>query len=414
MSKRTGPYKRVKVGNVTIPIYRTANPKAEAGFEFKVAYYQHDGDGKTRRIKTFADVAKAEKFAENVNAAITKGDSNTLTLTGDEFLAYRDAVNSLPAGVRLTTAVHEYAAAIKKLKDVPLAVAIEGYLKAFAKMRKKNVQSIVDELVEFKRTNKRRPVSAVYLQDLRLRLDKFAEAFNLDIDEITTAQVEGYLAGLKVSGRTQFNYGRLVRTLFNFAEARHYLPKDSNPFNDIDLDYDDDGKIEIFTPDEMRQIMDAARPEMIPFIALGGFAGLRHAEIRRLDWADISEKEIRIEKAKSKTRQNRVIEIQPNLAKWLAPHRQKSGPVVEFVHTSKQLAWLTDAVNAKLENSPAPKFKWKHNAMRHSFVSYSFALRGAKDTASEAGHSENMLFANYRSLVTADAAKEWFAIEPKN
>ena len=403
MSKRTGPFKTVKSGNVQIPIYRTAHDRAANGFEFKVAYYVHEGGQNKRRIKTFSDCAKAERFAADVNAAINRGDANTLTLTGDELHAYQEAVNALAGtGKTLIQCAHEYTDAIRALKGVPLAVAVEGYNRTFAKMKKMKVQAVVDELVEAKRTNKKKKASEVYLKDLRGRLDKFAESFNVDIDEVTTAQIEDFLSNLKGSGRTQFNYGRLIGTLFAFAETRHYLPKDSNPFDDVDNDFEDTGKIEVFTPDEMRKLMAAARPELIPFLALGGFAGLRHAEIRRLDWSDIGAKEIVISKEKSKTRSNRVIAIQPNLEKWLTPHRKKMGPVIEFAHVSKQLGWL--AADAQVE--------WKHNAMRHSFVSYSYALHGARHTSNEAGHSETMLFQNYRSLLNADAAKEWFSIEP--
>jgi len=53
-------------------------------------------------------------------------------------------------------------------------------------------------------------------------------------------------------------------------------------------------------------------------------------------------------------------------------------------------------------------------AARHSFVSYHYAkLDDAKLTAKEAGHTEEMLFSNYRALVTESAAEEFFAIFPE-
>lgn len=406
----------VKDGNASVPIYKIE--RATGYPEFKVVYYAPQPDGtKKRRFKTCAEFADAKKFASNVNAALNKGDSRTLILSGDELHAYQEAVAVLAGtGKTLIQAAHEYADAIRALNGTPLAVCVDGYRRAFARMQTKTVQAVVDELIETKRTNKKKPASEVYLKDLRGRLDKFADSFNVNIDEVTTKQIEEWLFNLKGSGRTQFNYGRLIGTLFSYAEKCHYLPKDSNPFDDVDNEFEDDTKIEIYTPAEMRAILDAARPELIPFLALGAFAGLRHAEIRRLDWADINGKVIRIEKAKSKTRQNRVIELQPNLSKWLAPHRKESGPVIEFVHVSKQLGWLAEDVTAKAreQNPNAKAFEWRHNALRHSFVSYSFALHGARQTSIEAGHSETMLFQNYRELVTADAAREWFSIEPQS
>ena len=56
---------------------------------------------------------------------------------------------------------------------------------------------------------------------------------------------------------------------------------------------------------------------------------------------------------------------------------------------------------------------WKHNALRHSFISYRVAETGdVPKVALEAGNSPAMIFAHYRELVTADDALQWFAIAP--
>ena len=64
---------------------------------------------------------------------------------------------------------------------------------------------------------------------------------------------------------------------------------------------------------------------MVPFLAIGAFAGLRSAEIQRLDWADLKESFIEVTAGNAKTRSRRLVPIQPNLAKWLAIYRQDSG-----------------------------------------------------------------------------------------
>ena len=58
-------------------------------------------------------------------------------------------------------------------------------------------------------------------------------------------------------------------------------------------------------------------------IAIGGLAGLRTAELLRLDWADVWRVpgHIEITAGKSKTRQRRLVEICPALAAWLEPFR---------------------------------------------------------------------------------------------
>ena len=59
------------------------------------------------------------------------------------------------------------------------------------------------------------------------------------------------------------------------------------------------------------------------------------------------------------------------------------------------------------------KFEWRHNALRHSFISYRVAdIQNVAQVALEAGNSPQMVFKKYRQLVTPAAAKAWFAIAP--
>ena len=61
------------------------------------------------------------------------------------------------------------------------------------------------------------------------------------------------------------------------------------------------------------------------------------------------------------------------------------------------------------------KFKWKRNALRHSFISYRVAsVKDVARVALEAGNSPAMVFANYRQLVTDHEAEQWFNISPSN
>ena len=55
----------------------------------------------------------------------------------------------------------------------------------------------------------------------------------------------------------------------------------------------------------------------------------------------------------------------------------------------------------------------QRNGLRHSFISYRLALiQDAAKVALEAGTSPQMIFSNYRELVTADEAQAWFAVAP--
>ena len=74
-----------------------------------------------------------------------------------------------------------------------------------------------------------------YLKDMRLRLKRFSEAFRCNINKISTPQIEEFLIKLKVSGRTQNNFRRLIGTLFRFAIKRGYLAKDHPGVTPVEL-----------------------------------------------------------------------------------------------------------------------------------------------------------------------------------
>jgi hypothetical protein len=58
-------------------------------------------------------------------------------------------------------------------------------------------------------------------------------------------------------------------------------------------------------------------------------------------------------------------------------------------------------------------FGWKHNALRHSFISYRLAtVPNTAQVALEAGNSPQMIFGHYRELVRAMDAENWFGITP--
>ena len=74
-------------------------------------------------------------------------------------------------------------------------------------------------------------------------------------------------------------------------------------------------------------------------IAIGGLAGLRTAELLRLDWSDVWRipGHIDITKGKAKSRRRRYVEIVPALQQWLQPFCEfKTGAIWEGHETSFQ------------------------------------------------------------------------------
>jgi integrase len=167
------------------------------------------------------------------------------------------------------------------------------------------------------------------------------------------------------------------------------------------------GATAFYTPDEFRALLETAQEPLRPMIAIGGFAGLRTAEILRLTWEDVFRVpgHIEITAGKAKTRQRRLVEVCPALESWLQPCRTLSGRLWQgterFFH--KGCAEVCD-------RAEVPR---KKNGLRHSFCSHHFALHANENlTAAQAGTSPAMVHQHYKGLATKNEGEAWFNVQP--
>jgi integrase len=196
-----------------------------------------------------------------------------------------------------------------------------------------------------------------------------------------------------------------IKYLFQFAKRRGYLPKtEPTAAEDLKPMKLPDSEVGILSADEMSRLLHSASPEMVPFLAIGGFAGLRVAEIRRLDWSAVSleRRLIELRAGQAKTASRRLVPISDNLAAWLSQaDRSKS--------LNLSLAMI-GRIHRVAESLGVP---WPPNALRHSYISYRIAeVKNVAQVALEAGNSPSIIFKHYRELVTEAEANEWFGIFP--
>ena len=268
---------------------------------------------------------------------------------------------------------------------------------------------LVDELLKVKEAD---GASRRYLSDLRSRLNQFSEIFDgKPIAEITSTQIDEWLrslsdreTGKRLSPVTRNNFRRLLIVAFNFARDRNY--RADNPAKKTAKAKVIQTPIGILTVDETVRLLENALANVVPYVAIGAFAGLRRSELERLDWneVDLESNLIEVTAKNAKSARRRFVKIQLNLARWLQPHRRSSGAV-----TPPDYRELLDSARkaAKID-------EWPQNALRHSFASYHLAhFNNAGALALELGHtSSNLVFQHYRQLVRPKEAVCYWNIMP--
>ena len=242
---------------------------------------------------------------------------------------------------------------------------------------------------------------------MRYRLDDFAKAFNVEVRQLTPADVRDFLNKLKFSARSFNNHRRTLQTFFNFCQNRGWLSREADLLEGVGKRKESPADIEVFTAVELRKILHAATPKAATCIALQAFAGVRSEEMLRLTWTDLERRKgfIEISAGKAKTAQRRLIPISPNLAQWLV-FSPRAGESV-WPHSKPFLFEAMRNATAKAN------IAWKANGLRHSFITYRLAAtKDVAEVALEAGNSPTMIFRHYRELATEEDAAEWFGIVP--
>ena len=409
--------KIIRNGSVILKIYRVKNKGRES---FTLSYH---AAGK-RVLKMFA----------SLDEAVAEGKAKATTLANGEL----DALHLRAEDAR----VYVYCAQMAKSTDIPLDLLVKDAVEAVKivdgkvsllemakefKRRKmhelpdKMLPVAVDEMIE---TRTKDGTGDAYVRVLKVYLNQLKESFNCQLRAVTTGQLADYLRNQDVSSRSRNNARATIGAFFKFCKERGWLPRDHEGIELVPKFKEKPTDITIYSPWEITQFLNHSRPEMVPFLAIGAFAGLRSAEIERLDWSEVhlADKFIEIKAAKAKTASRRIVPITGNLAKWLKDHAKDEGRVVPFDNVNKQIGWLVEDTNLALKEAAekdgkdpekAKKVKWTKNALRHSFISYRVAeTQDVAKVALEAGNSPQIIFQHYRELVQPKEAKAWFGIKP--
>ena len=289
-----------------------------------------------------------------------------------------------------------------------------GFLIAHLKAveRSCTVAALVNEFIAKKKKETRsgRPASGDYLVDLNVRLGRFKKDFGERMAAtIKSEEVEDWLDNLKderngetLSRISRSNYARTLSVMFSFAVKRKYATE--NPFKEISKPTTGT-KPEVLTVEQTARLLEVASPEILPYFAIGAFAGLRASEIERLDWRDIDFEENEIAVTGEGHKSERHVDMLQNLREWLLPLRKHNGKI-----TPDNFRKHFDSARKAAGIVP-----WPDNALRHSFGSYHLKHFGNDAlTRLQMGHwrDSTVLFGHYRRAVTRRNTEHYWKLVP--
>lgn len=245
-------------------------------------------------------------------------------------------------------------------------------------------------------------------------LGKFGRKFGkLNMADLTVKDVDAYLRGFEHEV-TRNNHRRVLKHLIKWAMqskqgfVRHFR------IEDLGSTQEDFGTPEFYTVEETARLFQAAVKTdtgMIPFLALGHFAGLRPSEITRLQARDFNFEEkwinVRAEVAKRRRKGKplpRLIEGLPDtLWKWLGSVGFQGA--IDTANYVKRRANLYKLAGLREINSGA----------RHTFSTYSYAYTQNSGLCKKwTGHrgGDSLFLTRYAGLEKKVRGESYFQILP--
>lgn len=359
-----------------------------------VVNYRHPSEGRKRQY--FPTKEKADGRADEVQTEIDNFGLQALQLTPAQRIQALDAIERLkPHGATITDAVVEY-----------------------LERRSGSTKTMGEVCRAFIETRVQKKRSIRHLDGLRNVLNRFNEKFEeIRIRDITAEQVQDWINARGVGPRTMNHMRAVIHSVFAYALKKKIVRE--NVVKDVDKEDAKGGKVGILIPEEMRALLVAARgePDVLATIAIGGFAGIRPEELKRLQKSAILIERDVIDCGSeiTKTAQHRYVKIEPVLKAWLEPILSKLpliGPI-QGMNFRRRFDDVRKAAGFAVRGGEGKP--WPHDALRHSFGSYHLAhFKNAAVTAIEMGHEgTSMLYSNYRARVGEDEAKAWWNLMPE-
>lgn len=335
------------VGKITV---QTVKVK---GHEYKRYVLDLGTSGGKRERKTFKTEELAQAHLKKVAKLSTRIGRMARSLTDADLRDAASAIDILGRRVSLKTAAEFFMS-----HNYPAGSRV-------------STETAVDLFVQ-SRVNKN--LRAVTVADYKAKLSLFVrDMTDKPLCQLTTPIIENWLHERSMTVGSRKAYLRALSAFFQWAVQKKKLVAE-NPARSIEIPREDRNAVTYLTVPDAEKLLGSTvetRPELLPYIALGMFAGLRPSELHGektdhppLDWSkiDFERKIITVDARQTKTRDGRRVEMSNNLVNWLLPYRQDSGPIF---YTRTALAAVVEKAGI-----PFPK-----DVLRHTCGTYMYASR---------------------------------------
>ena len=250
----------------------------------------------------------------------------------------------------------------------------------------------------------------------------------LPVATIAPAHLNDFLDSLPFTKTTRTAYRTQLSGVLKFCRTKGWMRH--NPIDQVPVPGRDRSPVEILTPSEIEDLLEAATADrdartLLPVIALGAFAGLRPDEAKQISWENIDlsseTPHATVLPETSKTRDKRFPPLNETCLSWLKGCRQTSGIISGPSRQHFRKAWervrmeagwhVTKASQRKAKANGQPIKPWPEDCLRHSFASYWLPINNDRPKLAEImGNSTDVIREYYRKPIKPGVAEKYWAL----
>ncbi len=229
-------------------------------------------------------------------------------------------------------------------------------------------------------------------------------------EQIGPDEIRKYLSQFK-NLQTRRNNRRSINTFFEWGKSRKFIL--NNPFDEVTnpgITFVEPQILKIEKVKEILRTVKSDDPELMPFVALGFFCGIRPVELSRLDESDFDFESgyINIPAKKAKDKRSRLVPLTETLRSFMPKYASIN--VMNLAKRFDKIKVKCGYQHGKHEGMP-----WPADVLRHSFASYHLAVHKSRAELAEImGNSEKIIKKHYRTPIKQEVGEAYFALRIDN